>query len=193
MRQRSAMDASGDGAAGSRKDEEPPDFLDTQEQEAMIEAFEQQHRDSLRFWKVCLSLLLLAYASFLVHGIINLVISPLGQRRHAELRQILDLTTLAAADLAAVAASAALLLFLWLHGSARRLLFLSSAALSTLLALFWIYTLLQLTTPFRWQLFWLPLANPVFVLLSVFIHHSFGGLEDEIAKLRGLKYEHKRV
>ncbi|CAI7752012.1 unnamed protein product [Closterium sp. NIES-53] len=80
-----------------------------------------------------------------------------------------------------------------MHGSKRYLLFTSSAALSTVLALFWSYTLLQLATPFRWRLFWLPLANPVFVQLAVYIHHSFSSVEREIAKLRGLKYEHKKV
>ncbi|CAI5536447.1 unnamed protein product [Closterium sp. Naga37s-1] len=46
-------------------------------------------------------------------------------------------------DVASVAASALLLLSLWMHGSKRYLLFTSSAALSTVLALFWSYTLLQ--------------------------------------------------
>ncbi|CAI6007552.1 unnamed protein product [Closterium sp. NIES-65] len=93
--------------------------------------------------RICISLLLLAYALFMVHGVINLVVSPWSQRRNAELRQILDFNTLAAADVASVAASALLLASLWLHGSTRHLLFTSSAALSTALALFWCYTLLQ--------------------------------------------------
>ncbi|CAI5973443.1 unnamed protein product [Closterium sp. NIES-64] len=194
MRQRAAMDGdSSGGGAAARKGGEEPEFLDSQEQEAMIATFEKQHRESFRFWKICISLLLLAYALFMVHGVINLVVSPWSQRRNAELRQILDFNTLAAADVASVAASALLLASLWLHGSTRHLLFTSSAALSAALALFWCYTLLQLATPFRWRLFWLPLTNPVFVLLAVYIHHSFSSVEREIAKLRVLKYDHKRV
>ncbi|CAI7770138.1 unnamed protein product, partial [Closterium sp. NIES-53] len=49
------------------------------DQEAMIAAFEKQHRESHRFWKICISLILLAYASFMVHGVISLVASPWGQ------------------------------------------------------------------------------------------------------------------
>ncbi|CAI7849555.1 unnamed protein product, partial [Closterium sp. NIES-53] len=59
MRQRAAIDSdSSGGSTASRKGDEQAEFLDTQEQEAMIAAFEKQHRESHRFWKLLEGVLL---------------------------------------------------------------------------------------------------------------------------------------
>ncbi|GBG71946.1 hypothetical protein CBR_g10883 [Chara braunii] len=170
------------------------EFLDTDEQEALVQSFERQNARQERIWRGCLCSLALGLALFFAHSSYRQSNHPLWETKyHAVFAPVLESERVVMADALGSASFAISGLGLLIGvKKVRWWCFGSALSLALGVGVFWGYYLHKIQE-YPWLLLLLPIAAPGFVILCIYVDHMLAETAREIQKLRLFMYRYKKA
>lgn len=167
-------------------------FLDTQEQEKIVQSLEGSHLRQSFTWRVIFAILTCAFSLFLLISAYWQATSPWEMKYHAYFMEDLNSVSVVVADVCeAVVYALVAWGILFPKSIDYHLLWLSFGA-GFGLAVFWLYHMQSLSR-MHWDILWLPLGPSSCAALCLYVDHQILKMEKEIHKLRAAMYHFKKT
>eukprot|EP00271_Cylindrocystis_brebissonii_P003641 TRINITY_DN14820_c0_g2_i1.p1 TRINITY_DN14820_c0_g2~~TRINITY_DN14820_c0_g2_i1.p1 ORF type:complete len:194 (-),score=19.72 TRINITY_DN14820_c0_g2_i1:364-945(-) len=193
MRKRDPWNSTDDMGITGRSEQEPIVYLDTDEQEQLVESFEEANKRTSQTWRRCFSVVSFCLCCVFLFLALEQVRHPWGVRLHAEFRGLLTSSAIIVADITTATAFLLLLFVLQSSTELRRRLLQLTAAIAGSLFLFWTYQISRFPRPHPWNILWLPFAVPIYAGIIAHVESTLSSTNKDISKLRSSMYDYKTL
>ncbi|GAX84250.1 hypothetical protein CEUSTIGMA_g11673.t1 [Chlamydomonas eustigma] len=186
--------------------------LDTDEQERVIQEFEDIQLRNSRTWRICFGAVALLFSLLYFHAAISQQAHPWELRYIGEFQSVTHHTPAIAVLLLQATALGAAAFTMLSHiprkhdrergclpvTSQQRLTLWAAVMMAASAAVFWSWKLYQMRLKYgkaggRWELVWVPLLPLIWIASCLYVCASLQSTANEVSRLKTYQYQHKKV